>query len=136
MDRPHIKPGCLSMSVAALLLALCFGCVDQGTDRKTKPTKPKKQIAATSIEDLAYQSFQNRDKLRAEKLRALKGQGHKYDAKRMALIEQAGADASRESWKPVTEAIAKKMNAASQTDEAAFDSVLEELARGSEKASQ
>jgi hypothetical protein len=60
--------------------------------------------------------------------------GTKYDGKRQEAISQAGAEASAESWKPVADALAKRLDKISQTDQAAFDAVLEELAVASERA--
>lgn len=143
MDRPRIKIGVLHTIfprvVVSLLVVSWFvvGCVAQpGTTNPAKPKPSTKRPAGTTLSAIAFDSFQARDRLRAEKLRALKGQGYKYDSKRMELIEQIGAEASRETWKPVAELLAKRMNSVSQTDEAAFDAVLEELAQGSERASK
>lgn len=114
-----------------LLSLLAIGCVAQ---TGTNPSKPKPKPGGSSLSGITFESLQARDRLRATKLRALKGQGKKYDAKRMELIEQIGAEASRESWRPVADALAKRLDKISQTDQVAFDAVLEELAIASERA--
>lgn len=81
-----------------------------------------------------YESLQKRDAVRAEKLRTLKGL--KYDRNRQSAIEQAGAEAAAETWKPVAEELSRRLDGISQTDTASFDAVVEELARGSERASR
>ena len=111
-----------------VLAMLVCGCLVQpgGT---TKP-KPGKQ----TLEQLAFESFQKRDTVRAEKLRALKGT--KYDGKRMDAIAKAGAEASQETWEPVAKALAKMLDTLPQDDQAAFDNVLESLAKGAERAAK
>lgn len=126
MDRPHIRLGCFAPLLLVALWPVCFGCVDQGG--VVTPKKPK----AATLGQIAFDSFQNRDRVRAEKLRALKGT--KYDAKRIAAIEEAGREASEETWKPVAEALAKVLDRVPQDDQAAFDRVLEELAKAAENA--
>ena len=93
--------------------------------------KPKKPVAAT-IEQVAFDSFQKRDVVRAAKLRAIKGT--KYDGKRMEAIAKAGAEASEETWRPVAEMLAKKLDAIPQDDQAAFDAVVEQIATAAERA--
>ena len=129
MIRPIVKRG-LDERAAALIavLMLCVGCVAQTS---TNPANPKKQGAST-LGDVCYESLQERDRIRAVKLRALKGT--RYDSKRQAAIEQAGAEASAESWKPVAAALSKRLDRVDQNDQAAFDAVLEELAAASERA--
>lgn len=127
--------GAIPRSGILLLCLILSGCVDPvaPTD-PTKPTPDRRPapVNSQSLEDVAYQSFQQRDLVRAKKLRAIRGA--KYDANRQKLIEQAGADASRETWKPVADALAAKLDRIPQDDQAAFDAVLEELAKGSERA--
>jgi len=126
MNRPQIKRGTddrLLLFVFALLFA---GCVADVAASKKPPPK------TNTLEQIAFESFQRRDVLRAAKLRALKGT--KYDGKRMQAIEQAGAEASTETWKRVAEALAKRLDKLPQDDQAAFDSVIEELAKAAERA--
>lgn len=121
---------------AALPLLLCVllsGCV-QPID-PTQPVKPdERKPVAGSLEEIAFRSFQERDLLRAKKLRAIKGQP--WDSARIKRIESAGAEASRETWAPVAAALAERLDHIPQTDQAAFDAVLEEIASGSERASK
>ena len=114
----------------AAFLAVCFvvGCVAQPG---AKPAKPKPG-AKTTLGQIAFESFQKRDIVRAEKLRALKGT--KYDGKRMEAIAKAGADASQETWEPVAKALANVLDKVPQDDQEAFDKVLEELAKAAENA--
>lgn len=128
MNRPQITLGADERLLAFVFgLLLLIGCVEHAN-----PTQPKKPASQQTLSDLAYESFQQRDIVRAKKLRALKGV--KYDAKRIASIEEAGAEASRETWQPVADALAKRLDAISQTDQVEFDAVLEELAIGAERA--
>ena len=95
--------------------------------------KAKKPVAGPqTLEQIAFHSFQQRDIVRAKKLREMKGT--KYDAKRQQAIESAGADASRETWKPVADELARRLNKIPQNDQAAFDSVIDELVRAAERA--
>jgi hypothetical protein len=111
------------------------GCVQPARPDKGqsggKPT-PDRVVEVRSLEQIAFESFQSRDRLRADKLRKLKGL--KYDVARQDAIAEAGAQASEESWGPVREALAKRLDSIPQTDQAAFDVVLEELAKGAERA--
>lgn len=108
-----------------LALLVCGCLVQPGGNTKPKPGKQ-------TLEQLAFESFQKRDLVRAEKLRALKGT--KYDGQRIAAIAKAGADASQETWEPVAKALANVLDKVPQDDQAAFDNVLEQLAKGAEKA--
>ena len=128
MDRPRIKLGTDDRLLAFLLaLLLIGGCVVQPGTSGDNP-KPGKQ----TLEAIAFESFQKRDVVRAEKLRGLKGT--KYDGKRMESIAKAGADASQETWEPVAKALAGVLDKLPQDDQAAFDNVLEQLAKGAERA--
>lgn len=132
MNKPNIRLGTDDRSLLiTFLLMLSIGCIVQ---TGTTPTKIKKPDTIQTLSDVAFESFQNRDIVRAKKLRALKGT--RFDAKRIAAIEAAGAEASQETWKPVADALAKRLDGISQTDQSAFDAVLEELAIGSERAGQ
>lgn len=117
----------------AAAFALFCGCVQSpsGQNKPEKPT-PGRVVDARSLEQIAFESFQQRDRLRAEKLRKLKGL--KYDVARQDAIAEAGAEASEESWAPVREALSKRLDGIPQTDQAAFDKVLDELAAGAERA--
>ena len=113
-----------------ILLSVLFAC---GCTQPTGPHKDKpKPVSHASLEQIAYESFQNRDLVRAKKLRDLKGT--RFDGKRIEAISRAGAEASEETWKPVAAELAKRLDAIPQGDQAAFDAVLEEIARGSERA--
>lgn len=115
----------ICLLVATLLIG---GCIAQPGGKT--PTKPKQRAA--TIESIAFDAFQKRDVMRAEKLRALKGT--KYDGKRMEAIAKAGADASQETWEPVAKVLANVLDKVPQDDQAAFDNVLEQLAKAAEKA--
>lgn len=123
--------GCLPIALAASVLLV--GCVQAPSgDAEKQRQSPGRVVDARSLEQIAFESFQQRDRLRAEKLRALKGL--KYDVKRQDAIAEAGAEASEESWAPVREALAKRLDSIPQSDQAAFDKVLDELAAGAERA--
>lgn len=116
----------------AAFLALCCvvgGCVVQPSGKT--PAKPKPGAKAT-LESIAFESFQKRDTVRAEKLRALKGT--RFDGKRMEAIAKAGADASQETWEPVAKSLSNVLDKVPQDDQAAFDKVLESLAKAAERA--
>lgn len=127
MDRPRINLGCFA-PVLLLALGLSFGCIDQGTLTPNKPKPGAKQ----TLEQVAFEAFQKRDIVRAEKLRALKGT--KYDGKRQEAIAKAGADAAQETWEPVAKALAGVLDRVPQDDQAAFDNVLESLAKAADRA--
>lgn len=132
MDRPRIKIGTDDRFLLALFVAmLLIGCVAQGPS-DVKKKSAKKPAGQATLSDAAFEAFQSRDIVRAKKLRAMKGT--KYDVKRLTAIEQAGAEASRETWQPVADSLAKRLDGISQTDQAAFDAVLEELAIAAERA--
>lgn len=123
--------GCLPIAISlAVLLAGCVQPVDNSGGKK--PDGRTVHPPSGSLEQIAYESFQRRDIIRAEKLRSLKGV--KYDSKRQEEIERAGAEASRETWAPVADALAKRLDSIPQDDQAAFDAVVEELAKGAERA--
>ena len=126
MNRPQIRRGTDDRLLLFVCALLFIGCVADVAAPKKPPPKQN------TLEQIAFESFQKRDTLRAAKLRALKGT--KYDGKRMQAIEQAGADASTETWKRVAEALAKRLDKLPQDDQAAFDSVIEELAKAAERA--
>lgn len=117
----------LLVFVFAMMFA---GCIAGQTGPKS--AKPKKAATATTIEQSAYESFQSRDLVRAKKLRALKGT--RFDGKRMDAIAAAGAEASEETWRSTASKLAEKLDKIPQDDQAAFDSVLEEIARAAERA--
>ena len=114
---------------AVIALAIIGGCIAQPGG--SKPTKPKPGTKQT-LDQIAFDSFQRRDLVRAEKLRAIKGT--KFDGKRMEAIARAGADASSETWEPVAKALSAALDKIPQDDQAAFDAVLEQLARGAQRA--
>jgi len=138
MIEPRYLPFCDDIRVViakALPLLLCFvmsGCV-QPIDpaQPVKPDERNKPVAG-SLSDIVYRSLQDRDVVRAKKLRAIKGQP--WDSARIKRIEQAGAEASRETWAPVAAALAERLDSIPQSDQAAFDAVLEEIALAAEKA--
>lgn len=126
------------MRSCLISLLLCFsvfahaGCTQPKNGDTHKPSpSPVKQ---TKLEQIAFESFQKRDALRAQNLRSLKGV--RFDAKRMAAIAEAGSKASIESWRPVAEELASRLDSVPQDDQSAFDAVLEELARAAERASK
>lgn len=121
----RIRLGVDDRLLFAVVLLLGMGCLVQ-TPIKQSPKK------AATLEQVAFESFQQRDLVRAKKLRALKGT--KYDNKRIELIAKAGAEASEETWKPVADTLAKRLDKLPQDDQAAFDKVLEELATAAERA--
>jgi hypothetical protein len=114
-----------------VMLGLASGCMQPVSGQK-QPSTDKRKPAAAGLEQLAFDSFQARDRVRAEKLRKLKG--IKYDVNRQEAIEAAGAEASRETWGPVAAELSRRLDSASSSDTAEFDRVLEELARGAERA--
>jgi len=138
MIEPRYLPFCDDIRVViakALPLLLCLvlsGCV-QPIDpaQPVKPDERNKPVAG-SLSDIVYRSLQERDVVRAKKLRAIKGT--RYDSNRIKSIENAGAEASRETWAPVAAALAERLDSIPQSDQAAFDAVLEELASGADKA--
>ena len=127
-----VANGCLPLAMAAALLVA--GCIEPAGRSRPDAKKPSQDRVsdASSLEQLAFESFQQRDRLRAQKLRALKGT--KYDVKRQDAIAEAGAAASEESWAPVREALSRKLAGIPQSDQAAFDAVIEDLARGADRA--
>lgn len=132
MDRPHITSGvgCMFGSCGCLfLVVLIVGCIAPPSG--TTPAKPKSGTKAT-LEQVAFEAFQKRDIVRAEKLRALKGT--KYDGRRMEAIAKAGADASQETWEPVAKSLATVLDKVPQDDQEAFDKVLESLAKAADRA--
>ena len=121
----------IKLALPLLLCVVLSGCV-QPID-PAQPIKPdERKPVAGSLSDIVYRSLQERDVVRANKLREIKGQP--WDSARIKRIEQAGAEASRETWAPVAAALAERLDRIPQTDQAAFDAVLEEIAAGSERA--
>lgn len=139
-ERARAKQGllrCLKEMIGIALLSLILaGCSRPASDQGER-TRPSDRVddrkpSAASLEDLAYRSLQDRDTIRAKKLRELKGT--KYDGKRMEAISSAGNEASKEASKILQPALAARLDKIQQDDQAAFDAVLEELARGAERA--
>lgn len=123
------------MRTVVLALAVLFasGCTQpSGGGGSKKPTPGPAKVSR--LEQLAFESFQKRDELRAKNLRELRGT--RFDAKRMEAIAEAGSRASIESWKPVAEELAKRLDSVSQTDAEAFDAVLSEIANAADRASK
>lgn len=116
----------------ALIAFLLIGCTQPTGGGGKKPTPPPAK--ETRLEQLAFESFQKRDELRAKNLREMRNV--RFDAKRMEAIAEAGSKASIESWKPVAEELAKRLDAVSQTDTEAFNAVLDELANAADRASK
>jgi len=123
----------IKLALPLLLCVLLSGCV-QPIDPAQPVTPDERKPVAGSLEEIVFKSFQERDLLRAKKLREIKGA--QWDANRIKRIESAGAEASRETWAPVAAALAERLDRIPQTDQAAFDAVLEEIAAGSERASR
>ena len=140
MDRPRIKPGLLqglNQRVIVSLFVACWfvcGCVSQSGKSKPKPKKP----AGTTLSAIAFDSFQARDRLRAEKLRRVaddvKAGRLKYDGPVMEAIEKVGAEASRESWQPVADQLAKLLGEGSNLDATKCEQAIRDLADGAERA--
>ena len=105
----------MSQAVRSLYLGIIFSVALVGCLVKSGAVKPPKPSGKATLETLAYDSFQNRDRIRAVKLRAvaddIKAGRLKYDGPVMAAVESAGAEASKESWKPVADQLAKLLNA-------------------------
>lgn len=122
------------MRIASLILCLLLtvGCTQPSGEGK-KPIKPAPS-KETRLEQLAFESFQKRDELRAKNLRELRN--IRFDAKRMEAIAEAGSKASIESWKPVAEELAKRLDSVPQTDQESFNAVLDELAKAADRASK
>ena len=121
--------------VLIFVVLFSLGCTQPSGGEKKRPQDNLKPVAGeTRLEKLAYESFQKRDSIRAKNLRDLKGV--RFDAKRQQAIAEAGSKASIESWKPVAEELSKRLDNIPQDDQESFDSVIEEIARASEKASR
>lgn len=128
--------------VAVSLLAVSWfviGCVAQpGTNGPAKPKPSTKRPAGTTLSAIAFEAFQARDRLRAEKLRTIADDVRtgrlKYDGPVMEAIEAAGADASRETWKPVADALAKLLGDGEKLDAAKCEKAVRDLVDGAERA--
>lgn len=87
---------------------LLVGCVEPNR----KPSKP--QPKTSTLEQIAFDSFQKRDTLRGERLLKLADDIEagkvKYDKPIMQAWSEIGATSSEESWKPVAEAAAKQLD--------------------------
>ncbi len=126
--------------IVSLLVASWFviGCVAQpGTNKNAKKPAAKKPAVST-LASLAFESFQKRDRLRAEKLRRIADDVNsgrlKYDGPVMEAIEKAGADASRETYQPVANALAKLLGDGEKLDAMNCEQALRQLADGAERA--
>jgi len=125
----------LRQLITVVLLSLVLvGCVDQSS------VKPSPKPSGKTLADVAYQSFQNRDKVRADKLRTIadkiKAGELKYDGPVMEAIEKAGAEASSETWKPVADQLARLLNGGSKLDAVKCERAIRDLADGAERASK
>lgn len=122
----------MSQAVRSLYLGIILSVALVGCLVRSGAVKPPKPIGPQTLEQIAFDAFQQRDIVRAKKLREIKGT--RFDAKRQDAIEAAGAEASKETWRPVAAELAKRLNKIPQNDQAAFDKVVEELARAAERA--
>lgn len=145
MDRPRIKLGVLHTIVPRVVISLfvvswfVLGCVVQpGTTPPAKPKPSAKRPSGNSLSSIAFDSFQKRDRLRAEKLRRIADEVNagrlKYDGPVMEAIAKAGSEASEETWKPVADALAKLLGDGETLDAAKCEKAIRELADGAEKA--
>ncbi len=145
MNRPRIKLDALHTifpRVAVSLLVVSWfvaGCVAQpGTNGPAKPKPSTKKPAGTTLSSLAFDSFQKRDRLRAEKLRRIADDVNagrlKYDGPVIESIAKAGAEASEESWKPVADALAKLLGDGEKLDAAKCEKAIRDVADGAERA--
>lgn len=142
MDRPRTNLGVLHTIFPrvfiSLLVASWFvvGCVAQSGPggKKSSPKKP----AGTTLSAIAFDSFQKRDRLRAEKLRRLaddvKAGRLKYDGPVMDAISKAGAEASEETWKPVADKLQALLGDGAKLDAGKCEKAIRDLADGAEKA--
>lgn len=119
-----------------LLTVICslvvIGCAEPKQSKREGKTEP--EVVNSSLEQIAFEAFQKRDRLRAKYLLEAKGKGTKYDIKRQEVIAEIGARASEESWAPVAAELSRRLDRVSQSDQAAFDQVLNELAKAAERA--
>ena len=129
----------IKLALPLLLCVLLSGCV-QPID-PAQPVKPdERKPVAGSMSDIVYRSLQDRDLVRAKKLTQLADDiaaGRvKYDNAIMKRIEQIGADASRETWVPVSQKLARTLDGDPDKplDQAAAVKAVRELATGSERA--
>ena len=145
MNRPGIKLGIMHTIFPRVLVSFLvaswfvIGCVAQPDT--TNPAKPKpstKKPAGTTLSAIAFDSFQARDRLRAEILRTIADDVRdgrlKFDGPVMEAIEKAGADASRETWKPVADALARLLGDGEKLDAAKCEKAIRDLADGAERA--
>lgn len=147
MDRPQIKLGLMHTIVPRVAVSLfvvswfVLGCVVQpGTNQPTKPKQSTsaKKPAGTTLSAIAFNAFQARDRLRAEKLRTIADDVRtgrlKYDGPVMDAISKAGSEASEESWKPVAAALQKLLGDGETLDAGKCEKAIRDLADGAEKA--
>lgn len=122
-----------------VLIGVLFGCM--ASSPATKPAKPKpspKRPAGTTLSAIAFESFQARDRLRAEKLRTIADDVRtgrlKYDGPVMEEISKAGAEASEETWKPVAQALQTLLGDGEKLDAVKCEKAILDLAVAAEKA--
>jgi hypothetical protein len=134
MNHPRIKLGVDDRFLAFVLALLLIGCVGQ-PGQKARDNKP-----SSSLEQIAYESFQKRDALRSEKLMAvadrIKSGELKYDGPIQKAIEEAGAQASQETWKPVAEKLQQLLGGGEKLDAAKAEQAVRDIARGAARASK
>lgn len=126
--------GCLPIAISlAVLLAGCVQPVDNSGGKKPDGRTvhpPSGSLAA--LEDACFESFQERDRLRAKMLPEIKSL--KYDVNRQKAIEKIGAEASRQTWEPVAKLLDEILRDVPQDDTEKWGQVVDAVARGAERA--
>jgi hypothetical protein len=117
-------------------VALCCGLV-HGCAVPKEADKPVS--GQQTLEQLAYESFQMRDAVRADKLEKLaadiESEKIKWDGPVMEAIEKAGAEAAEETWRPTAKAAGTLLNSG-KYDKTKVAAAVRDIARGARKASK
>ncbi len=139
VGRPTWTP--LLLLALTLLLSGCVNPVDQTADPVNPTPDRKPQPVSGSLEQAAYESFQARDRVRAEKLNQLADDiaaGRvKYGNAIMKAIQDAGISASAETWKPVQDRLGNELDGASleaPLDLAKAEKTVRDLAKAADRA--
>ena len=137
MNEPRLKLGADDRLLAVVFaLLICAGCVAQTDSGKTTKPKPK-PIGKQTLADLAYESFQQRDGVRAKKLREAADEIDagklKYDGPCMDRMAEIGAQSSEQTWKPTAEK-AQEIMSGEKWDAVKAAKVFRDIADGSERA--
>lgn len=126
--RNHRASSCWVL--AAIFLA---GCIQQ-------PPKEIKRVdsvvVGSDVKAVFVEACAKREELRAQFLRAGVGQKFGSDMARQEFVKQAGAKASQQTWTPVAEAMAARLDDQPVGDDSEFHKVLSELADGADAAAQ